>query len=267
MNPDDVRRILGTDPIGTALLFDFDGTLSPLVDDPASAIAAPGARELLSALATRFGRVAVVSGRPLSFLESHFDPQVDLSAVYGLHTRVDGVVREHPDSDQWRKVISAVVADNSAPDGLGLESKGVSLTIHYREDPDREAEAVAWARAVGERTGLEVRVAKASFELHPPIPVTKGHSVQDFAEGCRTVAFVGDDVGDLPAFAAVDALAGDGLATVKVACGGDELPMEVARAVDIVVPDPQSVIDLFAPLAELGDESTGQGAHARRRRA
>ena len=50
-----------------ALCLDFDGTLAPIVDDPADAEALPGTVELLGRLARRFAAVAVVSGRPARF--------------------------------------------------------------------------------------------------------------------------------------------------------------------------------------------------------
>jgi len=68
------------------------------------------------------------------------------------------------------------------------------------------------------------------------------------AAGRATVVYVGDDLGDLPAFAALDDLRSDGIETVKVATGGAELPDEVAAAADLVVDGPQGVIDLFRPL-------------------
>src|SRR5207237_8443168 len=54
-----------------AVLVDFDGTLSPIVEDPAAARPLPGAGEALAELARRYARVAVGSGRPGSFLLTH----------------------------------------------------------------------------------------------------------------------------------------------------------------------------------------------------
>jgi trehalose 6-phosphate phosphatase len=54
-----------------ALCLDFDGTLSPIVDDPNQARPLPGIVELLSPLAARFTAVAVVSGRPATYLARH----------------------------------------------------------------------------------------------------------------------------------------------------------------------------------------------------
>ncbi len=72
------------------MVVDFDGTLSPIVDDPARARAAPGAAEALVALAARFGLVAVMSGRPTDFLRTVVPAEVVLSGLYGLEVVRDG---------------------------------------------------------------------------------------------------------------------------------------------------------------------------------
>ena len=56
-----------------------------------------------------------------------------------------------------------------------------------------------------------------SLELHPPVTVDKGTVVEERSDGLRSVAYIGDDVGDLPAFAALDRLTARGITAVKVA--------------------------------------------------
>lgn len=245
-----LRAVVGADPSRTALFFDFDGTLAPIVDDPASATALEGAVELLDRLAGRFGRIAVVSGRPRAFLVQRIGPAVDLSGVYGLETRVGGVDQDHDDADRWREVVAGAAADGAElPAGVLVESKGLSLTVHYREAPGAEAEVLAWAARVGRASGLEVRAAKRSVELHPPLSVDKGTSVLALSEGCDVVAYLGDDLGDLPAFAALDQLAAEGVTTCKVAIDSEELHEDVAAAADLVLDGPEAVLAALEPLA------------------
>jgi trehalose 6-phosphate phosphatase len=247
---DQLRSVVGADPSRTALFFDFDGTLAPIVRDPASAAAIDGAVELLERLAQRFARVAVVSGRPRSFLVERVGAGVDLSGVYGLEIRIAGVEHDHEEADRWRDVIAGAAADGSVlPAGVLVESKGLSLTVHYREVPAAEPDVLAWADGVGRATGLEVRPAKRSVELHPPLAVDKGTSVLALSEGCATVAYLGDDVGDLPAFAALDELAARGITTCKVAIASDELHEDVAGAADVILDGPHAVLAALEPLA------------------
>ena len=49
---------------GTVVGLDFDGTLSPIVDDPTSAHIHPDAREVLVDLAGQVAAIAVITGRP-----------------------------------------------------------------------------------------------------------------------------------------------------------------------------------------------------------
>jgi trehalose 6-phosphate phosphatase len=103
----------------------------------------------------------------------------------------------------------------------------------------------AWADEEATRSGLVVRAAKASIELHPPVPADKGSVVEHAAAGLRSVCFLGDDVGDLPAFAALDRLAAAGVHTVKVAVSTEEAPVAVLEGADVVVDGPQGALALL----------------------
>ena len=52
----------------SGVLLDFDGTLSPIVDDPASARPLPGMTDVLTRLTGAYRLVGVMSGRPVDFL-------------------------------------------------------------------------------------------------------------------------------------------------------------------------------------------------------
>jgi trehalose 6-phosphate phosphatase len=60
--------------------------------------------------------------------------------------------------------------------------------------------------------------------------------------------FAGDDTVDIPAFEALDALASDGVATVKVAVSSPEAPSELIERADIVVGGPEGTVDLLRSL-------------------
>src|SRR5687768_18500722 len=93
------------DPATATIVTDFDGTLSTIVEDPASAVPLPGACDVVHALAATYGRVAVVSGRPVAFLAHHLgaveETGIVLSGIYGLECMEDGEVTIHPAAVEW----------------------------------------------------------------------------------------------------------------------------------------------------------------------
>jgi trehalose 6-phosphate phosphatase len=247
----DLFRPFVADPAGSGIFTDFDGTLSPIVDDPDAAQPVAGAVEQLVALAARVGRVAVISGRPVAFLERHLGgSEVVLSGLYGLQSAVGGERHDDPRAGVWREAVDDVVAAAGAdgPEGMNVENKGLSVTLHYREHPEA-AEAVAeWAERQATRSGLERRDARMSVELHPPVGTDKGAVVADLADGLRHVCFFGDDIGDLPAFAALDRLRAEGVSVVKVVVRSAELDPRLAAAADLTVDGPAEALGVLEAL-------------------
>jgi trehalose 6-phosphate phosphatase len=243
-------------PADAAAVVDFDGTLSPIVDDPAAARAADGAAEALVALAARLGLVAVMSGRPTDFLRTVLPPGVTLSGLYGLEIVREGVRTDHPDAATWRATV-ADAARRSAehgPAGMDVEPKGLSLTLHYRRHPEAADAVAAWAYEEAARSGLEVRAAKMSIELHPPIAADKGTALEALAGGFGAVCFVGDDRGDLPAYDALDRMAAQGIHALRVAVASDEAPAELLARADLVLDGPLAVVAFLRRLAGPPDE-------------
>jgi len=238
------------DPASAAILLDFDGTLSPIVDRPDEAVALPGVTDALTAVSERYGVVGVVSGRPLAFLEAQLPAGLALSGLYGLEARRDGRTVQHRDAVAWRPVVDEVARDAAAADlpALELEHKGLSLTLHFRTHLEDEPVAVAWATDAAARTGLLLRMAKRSVELHPPVATDKGSAVEELAEGRRAVCFVGDDVGDLPAFDALDRLARRDVTTLRVAVTTSEAVPAMLERADAQVDGPAGVLALLRAL-------------------
>jgi trehalose 6-phosphate phosphatase len=240
-------------PGEAAVVVDFDGTLAPIVDDPAAARPAPGATDALAALAGRYGLVAVMSGRPVAFLRPLLPATIVISGLYGLEIVRDGSVADHPEAARWRPVVADVARTSQAdgPPGVDVEPKGLSLTLHYRRRPDLADEVAAWAETQAAASGLEVRAAKMSVELHPPIPADKGTALEALVTGLTAVAYVGDDRGDLPAYDALDRLAAadEGTHTLRAAVASAEAPPELLARADLVLDGPAAVVDLLRRLA------------------
>lgn len=245
-----VVAALRADPTRTAVLLDFDGTLAPIVEDPAAATPLLGTPEVLRSLSGAFGLVAVVSGRPVSYLQAHLPLGPELIGLYGLERASGDQVETHPEAAPWRRVIDDVAAAASAelPEGVGVEHKGLSLTLHMRPRPELAPLVDAWAAAAAARSGLHVRRARMSAELHPPVDADKGTVVDGLLAGRSTACFVGDDVGDLPAFDALDRFTAAGGVAFRVVVESAETdPALLARA-DAVVAGPVAVLALLSAL-------------------
>jgi trehalose 6-phosphate phosphatase len=240
-------------PERAGVLVDLDGTLAQIVVDPLAARPLPGAREVLAALAARYGVVAVVSGRPVSFLADHLNvTRVLLSGLYGLETWRDGTVVVHPEAERWRASVAAVAdrAEAELPAGVGVERKGLSVTFHVRTVAELDATVREWAERAARGAGLVAYRARRSYELRPPVEADKGTVVAQLAAGLSAVCFFGDDRGDLPAFAALDAL-DRSVSRVRVAVASDEAPPELLAAADVIVDGPVAALELLDGLARL----------------
>lgn len=241
-------------PAAAGVFTDFDGTLSPIVADPAAAVPLPGVPGLLAELAGHYAVVAVISGRPVSFLARHLPPPVLAVGLYGLEVRRDGRVEIDPAAESWRPAVADAVAraTAAAPPEVVVEPKDLSMTLHYRAAPELEGRVIALAGELAEATGLVSRPAKRSVELHPPVEADKGTVLRALAAGLSAACYLGDDLGDLAAFGALDELATQGVDTVKVAVRGEEAPAALVGAADVTVDNPAGAADLLWTLLPRG---------------
>jgi trehalose 6-phosphate phosphatase len=238
------------------VFLDFDGTLAPIVEVPDDARPLPGAAEAVGRLAARYARVAVISGRPAAFLVARLGAAAapaELVGLYGLdRTTAEGRRQDaDPEAARWREIVDSVAAaaEAAAPGGVRVERKGLAVTLHFRQAPEAAAWAGTFAAAEATASGLAAHPGKMSWELRPPVPTDKGTVIAELAAGLRAVCFVGDDTGDLPAFAALTRLRDGGVVTLAVAVGGPETPVEVVEAADLVVDGPAGVLVLLEALA------------------
>jgi len=248
-----------SDPGHAAVVTDFDGTLSPIVDDPASARPLGGVVDVLHALAARYRRVAVVSGRPVAFLRERLEldarPPTSLfvSGLYGIEWLEGGESRVHETALAYLPIVAeaAARAEEAAPAGVHVERKGYSVTIHVRNAPDEVDWARSWSEATAATTGLVVHGGRMSFELRPPIEVDKGSVVDDLVAGAGAACFLGDDLGDLPAFDALDRLrAATGAVTVRIGVRSPEAPAELLERADVIVDGPAGSLELLRSLLD-----------------
>jgi len=233
---------------------DFDGTLAPIVERPEDARPLPATLGVLRGVAQAFGQVAIVTGRPADWLVDVAGlgavPGLVIAGQYGLQHWAAGVLREAEPSAGLAAVrvgLPGLVAGRQAR----IEDKGLSIVVHTRgaEHPDAELAALAAPiRGLAARHGLEAHPGRHVVEIRPP-GADKGATLTALIGQFEpnAVLFIGDDLGDLPAFAVVESGRARGRPGLTVCSASTEASQVAARA-DLVVDGPAGVVDLLAGL-------------------
>jgi trehalose 6-phosphate phosphatase len=252
-------------PGRAVIALDFDGTLAPIVPDPDRARAHPDAVPALAVLAPKVASVAVVTGRPAEVAVHHGGfadiPGLDHLVVLGHYgaERWDAATgtlttpAPHPGVAAVRAELPALLErSGAAARGTWTEEKGHAVAVHTRRAPDPQA-AFDTLRApltdLAGRHGLIVEPGRMVLELRPP-GMDKGAALRSHVHslGAESVLFAGDDLGDLPAFTAVDTLREEGTPGLLVCSGSDEVP-DLSERADVVVDGPAGVVKLLRALA------------------
>jgi trehalose 6-phosphate phosphatase len=241
---------LASDPAGTGLFLDFDGTLSEIAPTPEDARAIAGLGPVLERLDGRYGVVAVVTGRPARQVAALIEAPVRIYGLYGTEDAGGGPSPDAPDALPEIERAAAYVP------GARVERKGGFAAVHYRAAPDHEAARrilLERLAAVAARHGLAVIEGKRVVEVVGAAAPDKGLVVERVAveKGLRRVLVAGDDLADLGAFAAVVRLAGAGVAGLRVAVRSAEAPQRLLDQADLVVDGPRGLFDLLEELARL----------------
>lgn len=253
-----VAPLLDGDASRLAVLLDFDGSLSPIVDDPADAVALPDALDALRALVPHVGMLAIVSGRPVDFLLERVGIDgVRYVGQYGLEWIDEQGRRRHdPAADAYVDAVGRIADDAQRrfPDLL-VERKGrLAVGLHWRTRSHLADEVARWAAEEAGRAGLAVHESRMARELRPPLPVDKGTAVRSLLEAATVdrACFAGDDRGDLAAFDAITGLQADGRlqAALRIGVRSSEAPAELLRTADLVVDRPPALAALLREMAE-----------------
>jgi alpha,alpha-trehalase len=206
----------------SVLFLDYDGTLSPIVNDPSAATLVDGAAEALGQVAA-VCPVAVLSGRDLADIRTRVDtPGLWYAGSHGFElTGPDGTYHQNEAAAAFVPVLERAAAelrDSLAQiPGVRVEHKRFAVAVHYREvAPEHIGEIVAITHKLGQRAGLRVTNGRMLVELRPDIDWDKGTTlawIRDRidAAGSLLPIYIGDDLTDEDAF---DAVRFDGIGIV-----------------------------------------------------
>jgi trehalose 6-phosphate phosphatase len=254
--PDGLQALELTTERQPAVFYDFDGTLSEIVEDPDSARLVDGAADALTSLSAACP-VAILSGRDLVDVRERIGlPGLWYAGSHGFElTGPDGTHHQNPEAAASIPVLAGAAADLADQlghiPGVVVEHKRFGVAVHYRNAArDRVGEVAAAVRTAGQRTALRVTTGREVIELRPNIDWDKGktlHWVLDYIrdnEGAGPLLpiYLGDDITDEDAFDAVD---DDGIAIlVRHSDDGDR-----ATAARYALDDPDRVREFTERLA------------------
>lgn len=194
----------------TLYAFDFDGTLSPIVDEPELAAMKSETAELMSEIARRFP-TAIISGRSLQDLR----PRIPFKARFlignhgleGLGDSRAALSEASRIRKAWLKELQRHLMPAALALGMKLEDKGFSLAIHYRKSRQKKLARKAIADAIRLLSPVpRIIPGKCVVNLIPPGAPHKGVALLELMKACgaRAAFYIGDDDTDEDVFSLPD---------------------------------------------------------------
>lgn len=198
-----------------SLLTDFDGTISPIVAVPGDAQLDPEIRPLLKQIATQPDfSVGVISGRALEDLRSRTDiDELIYVGNHGLEIEAGKVRFRNPEAEALRRELKCVFLQLKlvldAAEGVEIEDKGLTLSVHYRRVNEDMQD---WVRekaleTAGKYRSFTTRQGKKVVEIRPGLEWDKGHAIKwllkEVLPPGTLPIYIGDDATDEDAFAAI----------------------------------------------------------------
>jgi len=233
-------------------IFDFDGTISPIVADPYAATLHPVCKSVLQGLASRTQEtVAVLSSRTLGDLMLRVNiPGLCLGGSSGIEWQMpEGEMKQfEPDGDTRLENVRTRILPFIKPlaklPGISVEDKHWSIALHMRNAPaESKQKIVEYMKAfhqnsmVGVYHGPEVIELQLLPEINKAFGVQKLCGLLGFKPAQGNLVYAGDDENDAAAMQWVQAcggiifVVGDGPAVPGAKAVGSpfELAMEILQ--------------------------------------
>lgn len=196
------------------MLLDYDGTLTPIVDDPAKALLAGEMRATVRELSKR-AAVAVISGRDLEDVGRLVEiKSIAYAGSHGFDVRLSGGRRvEHADGSRYLPALAAAEQElrqrlRDVP-GARIERKKYAIAAHYRRAQEQDVPAIETVvdDVLRQHANLRKTAGKKVFELRPAAQWNKGSAVlwllQELGMDDGVPVYIGDDETDEDAFEAL----------------------------------------------------------------
>ncbi|WP_193222206.1 trehalose-phosphatase [Alkalilimnicola sp. S0819] len=193
------------------LFLDYDGTLTPIVDQPAQARLTEHQRAILRSVSAR-AKIALVSGRDLADLRRRVAlPELIQVGSHGYEAlEPAGGHWVHPDAGPATRALAELerVLRFQLPQwpGCVAERKAYGLAIHYRHLPEHRVGALEqWLLGLAGRwPALRPRDGKKVLEFVPDLAWDKARAVKRLLAGAMRgrgpAVYIGDDLTDEDVF-------------------------------------------------------------------
>ncbi len=261
MTARNIHSILQQQPLG--LVFDIDGTLSPIAPTPDEACLYPGVAALLEQ-AREHAHVAIMTGRAITDGASIVN--IDGLTYIGTHGLewCDGLPSVHPVQlipqaipyiAPGKYLLDLAEQQLAALPGLIIQRKSVGGSLHYRLSPDPEQtrqHILAVLEEPARQAQMRLGEGKRVIEVLAPLTVNKGQALRRFTQqfGLHGVIFAGDDRTDLDAVLEIASLRKEGLSALSIVVEHtDTIPTLLTHA-DIIVQEVAGMAQLLREMVE-----------------
>ena len=237
------------------LITDFDGTLSPIVPDPDAARATEDNTTHLRELVPQLTLLAFVSGRAAADLQQRVAlPGAVYVGNHGLERWTDGEVSTHQDIAPYLDILSQLASqiETLDLDGMRVENKRATLSVHYRNTADPTAAASqlkTFLQPLIDANGLKLFSGRMVYEVRPPVEVNKGTAFRDLVRDYQLDAaiFIGDDTTDADAMKAARSLRDAGQCySLAFGVESDDTPGIVRDSADLLLEGVPGVEDFLS---------------------
>ena len=258
----DLLSVLSKRPLG--LVFDLDGTLSPMTPTPDTASLWPGVAENLER-ARRYAKVAILTGRSvvdgaqivnvegLTYIGIHgLEWSSDLPTVQPVQLLPEAQIYAEPGKYLF-DLLEPYLDDLP---GVILQRKAIGGSVHYRLAPDLEQTRARLFELLEEPANrLQMRLAEGRgiIEILAPLNINKGEALRKYIEslGLQGVIFAGDDRTDLDAILMVKQLRQEGLAALSIVVQHASTLPALLEHGDIIVNDVERMAELLQTIVTL----------------
>ena len=262
-----LQTILAQRPLG--LVFDIDGTLSPIAPTSDQARLYPGVVPLLER-AREHAHIAILTGREIENGAAMLNVEgLTYIGTHGLEWS-EGLPWSHPVEivpealdyyEPGKYLLDLVEKRLSDLPGVILQRKRVGGSIHYRLSPnpvETRQKLLSLLEQPAHQVNMSLNEGKQIIEVRVPLAIHKGYALRQFAQrfSLHALVFAGDDRTDLDAILEAARMRKEGITTLVIVVQHPDTLPELLQHADILVQGVPGMVELLCAMVEMLDSHT-----------